>query len=466
MDVDTKTEEELPRTKADNLADNLASQDTPRWTIRSPTQKTAESVWGGVPWLVVVSDFFTEPPVSTDKLQQLLLRRYSQTGADVNFLRLGLEMRGCIHVRPHGYPMVQLFGGGFVVHFLAAGPGWRAPEHQPTTALTETTCADLFHRLYEAAVMGCAPRSARLLLGTGSPWQLIHPRPVAKALAELDLATVFATAASTSTRYTALREALPVDQVDPADIQAVLASTQLALSTSHEAAYQAAGGGFLFGERQRAACLRALTPALKASGATLPSDLTIDRLVARHKRWLRVEACSYVRLPRDVRWLLLMSDRILPLDIPDPISLAADYVSPFLWTTTVSKPVDLDDDDTVRESLRGRGELLKDGMRLVVLDELIAAPDDVWWNPMQGALPLGPSCFTIGGLAFVALNGPGAGTVWLRDSFGDENLLWPLGLQHSGIDAHGTRVDSHNHSLLDYISVTLTGRLASSSVKK
>ena len=60
--------------------------------------------------------------------------------------------------------MVQLFGGGFVVHFLAAGPGWRAPEHQTATALTEATCADLFHRLYEAAVTGCAPRSVSELL--------------------------------------------------------------------------------------------------------------------------------------------------------------------------------------------------------------------------------------------------------------------------------------------------------------
>ena len=332
MDVDTKMEDELTATKVGNLADNLASQDTSRWTIQGPTQKPAESVWGGVPWLVVVSDFFTEPPEYTDKLGQLLVRRYSQTGADANFLRLGLDMRGCIHVRPHGYPMVQLFGGGFVVHFLAAGPGWRAPEHQPTAALTETTCAELFPRLYEAAVMGCAPRSARLLLGTGSPWHTRRSRPVAKALAELDLATVFATAPSTSTRDTALREALPVGQVDPADIQEVLASTQLALSKSHEAAYQAAGGGFLFGERRRAARLRALVPALKAGGATLPSELTIDELVAQHKTWLRVEARSHVRLPRDVRWLVLMSGGYLPLDIPDPLWLPADYVSPFLWT--------------------------------------------------------------------------------------------------------------------------------------
>ena len=461
MDVDTKVEEELTATKVGNLADNLASQDTSRWTIQGPTQKPAESVWGGVPWLVVVSDFFTEPPEYTDKLGQLLVRRYSQTGADANFLRLELDMRGCIHVRPHGYPMVQLFGGGFVVHFLAAGPGWRAPEHQPTAALTETTCADLFHRLYEAAVMGCAPRSARLLLGTGSPWQLKHPRPVAEHLAELDLAKVLAAAPSTSTRYTALREALPVGQVDPADIQEVLASTQLALSKSHEAAYQAAGGGFLFGERRRAARLRTLAPALKASGATLPSELTIDRLVDRHKIWLRVEARSHVRLPRDVRWLLLMSGGYFSLRFPDPLRFPADYVSPFLWTTTVSKPVDFDDDDSIRGGLRDRGELLKDGMRRVVLDELIAVPDDAWWNPLQGAFSLGSSWLTADGEAFVALNGPGAGTVWLRDSLCDEDLLWPLGLQHSGIGHHGRLVDSHDHSLLDYITLRLKGRLAS-----
>jgi len=129
-------------------------------------------VWGGVPWLVVVSDFFEEPPEYADKLEQLLLRRYCQTGANANFLRVGLDMRDCIHWAPYdrrpGYPMVQLFGGGFVVHFLAAGPGWRAPEHQTATALTEATCADLFHRLYEAAVTGCAPRSVRQLLRRGS----------------------------------------------------------------------------------------------------------------------------------------------------------------------------------------------------------------------------------------------------------------------------------------------------------
>ena len=132
----------------------------------------------------------------------------------------------------------------------------------------------------------------------------------------------------------------------------------------------------------------------------------------------------------------------------------------------MSKLVDLDDDDTIRESLRDHGELVKDGMRRVVLDELIAAPDDAWWNPLQGALPLGPSWLATGGVAVVAINGPGAGTVWLRDSFCDEDLLWPLGLQHSGIDIHGTLVDSHDHSLLDYITLRVKGRLPPSSEKK
>ena len=461
---------------------------------RPPSSHTDVGVYdwraGVVPWLVVVVDALDQLPLNDDDAFARAKKWYvDAAGVDDEFYAAGLDMALTVCTRPRQYPMLQLCGEGFVAYVLVGGPGWRDQlGEQPVDACFHTTTEQAAVHVLEAAMMGCAPRSARALFWRNGcdmwPSHLLDCGGLDDESKsgngdDVDLAAVFSAAAKmgatadtaaidchcmTSHLAMVLATIVPhgphrslIDTQLPRMGDAILRATAVRIpEPALRTILKLSENVLLECERWRAKKLHSLAVAMRMRGIKLPPDVTADERVCRAKWSHNMEMACQLRFPRDLRWLVRMTGS-MAFKIPTPLGSA--YRRPWQWRIDVPRPIQLDTVSQIASQRWGPrnlvDKLVEAGMQR---GHAIAAVYDAHaiGNPTQGSLSLGGSWLTTDGDALVVLNGPYADTVWLRDINDDEDALWPVGLANDSMEEHGDRLPSAEgtHSLLSYVEAT------------